>query len=351
MTGLSHILYFSALIGAGFASVFFPHSSSTPVSSVSFEPFVLMESAVETPALPEKEDAFLKKELPYSCSEILLYNVNTKTVETLSLEDYVAGVLLAEMPSWYGEEALKAAAVAARTYTLYKLDSSSHTGGAQVCSDSSHCQAYYTLSDASLAWSEESGKSAEEKMRRAVSATEGEILTYDGKPILAVYHASSYLATRSSAEVFGGELPYLQSVESPHEDRNNTNVNTKSFTESEFSSILYNAGYISFPTQDYSVSDVWEGDRCLGLRVVTDIGETLISSARTRSLFSLKSATFTLNGYEFETYGYGHGVGMSQNGANILSQNGKSYEEILSHYYKGSELSILKKVNRDTNKR
>ncbi len=342
MTGLSHALLFTALLGASFVSVLFPNSPKKEIKA--YEPIQLeiFEKADETPPLEEKGPDVKKESLPYSAEAITLYLTKEKSVKTLNLEEYVVGVLLAEMPSWYDTEALKAASVATRTYTLYKMNGSPHEGGANVCDNPSHCQAYYSLPDAVLAWSEKSAVDAEEKIREAVVETSGEILVWEGEPILALYHASSYLKTRSSAEVFGGEVPYLKSVDVAHENDENTTRGEKTFTVAETSQILYDRGYLETVTDTVSLSSVWEGNRCVGMKV----NSLLVPALEVREMFGLKSANFKIeekgSSFVFDTYGYGHGVGMSQNGANVLAKRGFSYEEILLCYYQGVSLAILK---------
>ncbi len=346
MTGLSHALLFSVLLSTSFVSVFFPTPKNTPVKEDLSDNLEIVEKAEECAPIEEVIPTPEKIYLNYSSDSVTVYNKKESKIETLPLEEYLVGVLLAEVPSWYDTEALKACAVASRTYTLYKKNASAHANGADVCTDSSHCQAYYSLSDAVSAWSEKSAVSAEEKIREALRETSGEILTYDNSPILAVYHASSYLSTRSSKEVFGTDVEYLQSVSVLHENENNTNRSTKDFTKNEMAQILFDNGYLGRLNENFELSDVWEGNKCIGIEIAADTVTRTVSALKVRSLFSLKSSNFKISesdtGYSFDVYGFGHGVGLSQNGANVLAENGFSYAEILSLYYKGSILSILK---------
>jgi stage II sporulation protein D len=255
-------------------------------------------------------------------------------VESLPLDEYLAGVVAAEMPALFDEEALKAQAVAARTYTMKKIAAEpvAEHNGAAVCANPSHCKAYAPLSETAAGWNSEAEKYTE-KILRAVAQTDGEILLYDGEPILAVYHASSYLQTRPSSEVFGGDRAYLVSVSVPFEDDESTKLQEKRVPRSLLYSTLEAVG---------EVDAVWDGSRCVGLRV----GDKTFASSDIRSLFGLASASFEVSedgeDYVFKTYGHGHGVGLSQSGADILAQRGWSYFEILFHYYKNTSLAILK---------
>ena len=137
------------------------------------------------------------------------------TVREMTMEDYLFGVTAAEMPASFAEEALKAQAVAARTYTLYKLISGGNHGDtADICTDSTCCQAYIAPESARANWGE-NAESYTEKIRTAVAATDGEAILYGGVPILAVFHASSAGLTRAAGQVWQNELPYLKPVDSP----------------------------------------------------------------------------------------------------------------------------------------
>ena len=137
------------------------------------------------------------------------------TVRDMTMEDYLMGVTAAEMPASFAEEALKAQAVAARTYTLYKLISGGNHGDtADICTDSTCCQAYISQEAARSSWGEQAD-ALEEKIRTAVTDTDGEAILYGGVPILAVFHSSSAGLTRAAGQVWQNDLPYLQPVDSP----------------------------------------------------------------------------------------------------------------------------------------
>ena len=140
------------------------------------------------------------------------YHDRQQTLRVLTMEDYLMGVTAAEMPASVAEEALKAQAVAARTYTLYKLISGGNHGDtADICTDSTCCQAYISQEAARSSWGEQAD-ALEEKIRTAVTDTDGEAILYGGVPILAVFHSSSAGLTRAAGQVWQNDLPYLQPV-------------------------------------------------------------------------------------------------------------------------------------------
>ena len=148
-------------------------------------------------------------------SQTVLKVKNGDTVEEMDLGTYLVGVVRAEMPASFEEEALKAQAVAARTYTIYKIQTGGNHGEeANICTDSTCCQAYISEDRARANW----GKDAdayEKKVENAVTSTDGETILYGGVPILAVFHSSSAGLTRAAGQVWLNDLPYLQAVDSP----------------------------------------------------------------------------------------------------------------------------------------
>lgn len=261
-------------------------------------------------------------------------------VKKMSMGEYLQGVVRAEMPASFQEEALCAQAVTARTYTLYKIATGSNHGtAADVCTDHTCCQAYLNKAAAQRNW----GKNAavyEQKIENAVAATDGETILYQDSPILAVFHSSSAGKTKGSGEVWTKDLPYLKSVSSPEKGKEIPNYYSRVvFTAEEFRKKIMAA----YPKANLSKKpDSWitnlqttEGHN---VKSVT-IGGVQISGARARALFGLRSATFDPEVKDgkiiFYVTGYGHGVGMSQYGANELAKEGKNWREIISHYYTG----------------
>ncbi|MGM9594340.1 MAG: stage II sporulation protein D [Candidatus Onthomonas sp.] len=267
------------------------------------------------------------------------------TVEAMELEDYLWGVLAAEMPASFQDEALKAQAVAARTYTLYHLahPKEAHPD-ADVCTDYSCCQAWISREDRLAQWPEEDQQTYADRITAALEATQDQVLTWEGEPILAVFHASSAGKTRSAQAVWGRSVPYLVSVDSPEGEEDAPNYySVVSLTAQEFSDLFLAA----YPAADLSGScESWFGTPETddsGAPASFTVGGVTVTAQELRSLCGLRSATFEVECAEdkvtFYVTGYGHGVGMSQYGANVLAEQGADYAGILAHYYPGTELT------------
>ena len=260
------------------------------------------------------------------------------TVTEMSFSDYLQGVLRAEMPASFQEDALRAQAVAARTYTYYKMQNGGNHGDtADICTDHSCCQAFLGKDRAADNW----GKNAERyeaKIENAVSATDGQVMLYGGAPILAVFHSSSAGETWNSGEVWAQDLPYLQSVSSPEGEGVPNYYSTVELTEAEFREKFLAArpeADLSGPASGWIRDPVMDG---VHVESVT-IGGVSVSGPSVRSIFGLRSASFTAEAGDgkitFYVTGYGHGVGLSQYGANAMAEAGSTWREILEHYYTG----------------
>ncbi|MDO4567330.1 MAG: stage II sporulation protein D [Clostridia bacterium] len=268
------------------------------------------------------------------------------TVRTIDLEDYIVGVVAGEMPASFELEALKAQAVAARTYAAQRLESLGGSPCSQhcdLCSDSGCCQAYRTDSQLRASWDDYAAKLA--KVRLAVSSTAGLIATYDSMPIDALYHSSSGGRTEYSQNVFAAALPYLVSVDSPDLGAND-GTDERVFSEEEFAAALNAAFPAAALTPDELETQVEIVSRFDSGRVEQiRIGGTAITGRQFRAALELNSANFTLeiSGAKVlvRTVGFGHGVGMSQYGANAMAAAGHSYDEILRHYYTGIALESI----------
>ncbi|MDO4562588.1 MAG: stage II sporulation protein D [Clostridia bacterium] len=263
---------------------------------------------------------------------------DTNETREVNLEEYLVGVVCAEMPASFETEALRAQAVAARTYCVKKrADNSPHEGGADVCSNPSHCKAYTSRENYT------GGDENYEKIRAAVRDTAGEILVYDGEPILAAFHSSSGGRTEAAKEVWGGEYPYLVSVESAGEEADSgyRDKIEMPFTEFRDKLLLSNNAVVLNSPADISAPSFTAGGDVADIA----IGGQSFSGGEIRLIFNLKSACFTINATNetvvIETIGYGHGVGMSQYGANAMAKEGKSKVDILTHYYSGCKIKKL----------
>ena len=272
---------------------------------------------------------------------INVYNDETGKLPTMQLEDYIYHVVAGEMPARYDIEALKAQAVAARTYLIRKMpDGCSAKEGADICTNSEHCQAFSDDEKLKKNWGDNYDEYYE-KLRRAVSETSGEILTYDGKAIEAFYHASSGGQTEDVKNVYSESQPYLKSVSSSGDE----DEHTVSFTLEQFAKLLSEAAPSSGITADNADSVKVISRYDSGRVEKVQVGSAILSGKQFRKALSLRSAIFWLNFSDARvsvtTHGYGHGVGMSQMGADYLAEEGKTYEEILSHYYSGADITKI----------
>lgn len=253
---------------------------------------------------------------------ILLTLTSTKDILELELNDYIKGVVYAEMPASFNIEALKAQAVAARTYTKSKL-----IAGLTLCDDPAHCQA----------WKKPDDTDAYKKISLAVDLTGNEILTYSNEPIQACFHSSSGGQTESAKNVWGKEIPYLISVSSPNEEEITPLYREqKEFTFAEFQKLINNYEGNKIITSEnlkIKILSRTESGRVKEIK----INNIVFFGAKIRNIFNLRSTFFYVEIHNkniiFTTVGYGHGVGLSQWGAEAMALNGSSYKEILAHYY------------------
>ena len=278
---------------------------------------------------------------------IKLLHTDTDKVEEIQLDEYLYGVVSAEMPASFEEEALKAQAVVARTYTIYKIvNNDGKHGEADICDDSGCCQAWISKEDRLEKWDENKREENWNKIVDAVKSTQGKIITYEGKPINAFFHSNSGGATEAPIDVWGGSgYPYLQSVATAGEDAYSQYSSEATFSKEEFEEKIkevHSDFEIDFDEKDcIKVEEYTDGNRVKTVK----IGNLELSGVEVRTIFGLRSANFkvTINDNEikFEVTGYGHGVGMSQTGADSLAKEGQSYEDIIHHYYTDVEIEEL----------
>ena len=267
--------------------------------------------------------------------DITINLLDGSDLSQVDLEEYLVGVVLAEMPASFEMEALKAQAVAARTYALRCCSDSRRHGDHTICTNHACCQAYISPEN----YLGRYGSSADlEKVRSAVYQTAGQVLTYQGELITAAYFSCSGGTTEDAVAVWGVDVPYLQSVDSPGEESSPVYTDTVEFTPDTFC----NAMAIRLSGKP----ETWFGDVVYtdggGVSTMT-IGGVAYRGTTLRTLLGLRSTAFTVrvsNGkIIFTTSGYGHRVGMSQYGADAMAASGSTCEEILAHYYQGTELT------------
>lgn len=264
------------------------------------------------------------------------------TTEQMTLERYLTGVVRGEMPASFEMEALRAQAAAERSYVYYQLAAGRKDAhpDADFCTDHTCCSAYLSETAAREKWG---GDFApwNTRVEQAVSDTDGQVVLYNGRPILAVFHSSSAGRTAAAGDVWSGDLPYLVSVDSPEGEETVPNYySTVTFTAAEAKEKLLAA----HPELKLSgTPDRWFGaaaENGSGRVETVSVGGTDIEGTELRRIFGLRSACFTVaadsESVTFRVTGYGHGVGMSQYGANQLAREGKTWREILEWYYTGA---------------
>jgi len=277
---------------------------------------------------------------------IAVYNTLSGKLERMPLEEYIIGVVAAEMPASFELEALKAQAVAARTFALRRAGgfggSSCAHSGADVCTDSACCQSYRSAAQLKEKW----GADAQyyyERVSEAVLTTAGMAIMYNGEPIEALYHSTAGGTTEDSANVFASARPYLVSVTSPGEENAAHYKDRVSFTRTRLAELLNGAfkkAKVSAKKLETQIQVLSRFDS--GRVEYVKVGSVNVTGREFRKALDLKSANFSLtvtnDAVIIDTIGYGHGVGMSQYGANAMAKNGADYVEILMHYYTGADV-------------
>ena len=265
--------------------------------------------------------------------DVAVYRTEKDVVETIPLEEYVVGVVAGEMPANFEEEALKAQSLTARTYIIRQMmlaEPDASLKGANV-SDTVNHQVYKDEEQLKEKWGLDYKKNLG-KIRKAVYETRGQIITYDGEPITASFFSTSNGYTENAEDYWSNPLPYLKSVESPWDLESKEFLKKQTFTVEEFERKL------GIRLQGSDMGKILS--RTPGQRVEkVSIGGKEFTGREVREALGLRSTDFTWerkgNEIIVTTKGYGHGVGMSQYGANGMAKEGKTYEEIIKHYYQG----------------
>ena len=257
------------------------------------------------------------------------------TVENLDLEEYLIGVVSAEVPVSFEMEAIKAQAVAARTYALKRIQNSKESN--YDVTDDTSSQVYQSDEQLKNKWKDKY-EEYRNKIKEAVDKTNGEYLTYNDEIIYAFFFSTSNDKTENNKDVFGQDLPYLRVVDSSFDQSETSGfVVTKTFNLNEFCQKL------GISSNNIEIKD----------KVLTDSGrvknitinDKKFKGTEVRTKLSLRSTDFTIqqnnNEIKITTKGFGHGVGMSQYGANALAKQKKTYDEILKYYYQGTNIKKL----------
>lgn len=281
--------------------------------------------------------------------KVKLYRKAEDKVEEIDLEEYIMGVVASEMPASFEEEALKAQAVAARTFYMNRRNNPSKDDkekGAEVC-DTSNCQVYMSKEERMSKWSSEEKESNWNKIQKAVLDTKGQVLTYNGAVLeYPQFFAISSGKTEDAKDVLSIDVPYLKSEESKGEEIAPKYKSTVKVPINEFVNKI-NAKYkdakikINDLVSQIKIENYTEAGSVKEIK----IGNEEIKGTEFRELFNLNSTNFILNfgndGVKIDCTGYGHGVGMSQWGADVMAKNGETYDKILKHYYNGVELQTI----------
>ena len=278
---------------------------------------------------------------------IKLLHSATGKVEELNLDEYLYGVVSSEMPASYEIEALKAQAVVARTYTIYqtKKNASKHEN-ADICDNYACCQAWISKEDRFSKWNTEESESNWNKIVEAVNSTSGKIITYNGEAINAFFHSNSGGVTESSVNIWGGvDYPYLKSVETAGEEGYTQYSSQVQFSKQDLLNKIkekYQDCEIDFSQQNcIQILEYTTSGRVKTIK----FGNKEIAGTEARTILGLKSTnfSFSMDGdiVTFSVTGYGHGVGMSQTGADALAKTGSNYEDIIKHFYTDVEIAEL----------
>lgn len=275
-----------------------------------------------------------------------VYNHKTDKVMLLDSFDYVVGVVAAEVSPTYEDEALKANAVAAYTYAMRKKEyTDAHPGyaqeehkGAHVCTNYAHCKSWKSDDEQRQMWGDKYDE-YRQRIESCVREVYGEMLLYDGAPALTVFYSISAGVTAACADIWGNDVPYLQSVDSSWDENEKGFMTTVELTDAQVRELLSDCELPDSPDHWLKITERAES----GYVKTVSAGDKTFTGGEVRKLFSLRSNCFEISHadgkFTFTVKGYGHGVGMSQAGSQAMAKNGSDYREILYHYYPGTVIA------------
>jgi stage II sporulation protein D len=287
--------------------------------------------------------------------KIKVYIAEKKVLQEMYLEEYIRGVVCGEMPAEFDIEALKAQAVAARTYAVTRMKAYGGKGcernaDADICTDSAHCQEWISKEDRFKAWGAVNAQGYWDKVTKAVDETKGLILTFDAAPVMyPLYFSTSSGKTENSQDYFKNSQPYLKSVTSPNEEESPKFITKAAFSLDELVNKIYASTYKikldkSKLSTQFKILNRTEGGAVKDMQV----GSKTITGRDIREILGLNSSNFAFElgktNITFTVTGNGHGVGMSQWGANEMGKRGSKFDEILKHYYQGVEIKKIDDV-------
>lgn len=301
----------------------------------------------------EKED---KQTIEYKANQTIRVKMcKTGEIIAMDINDYLRGVVPSEMPPSYNIEALKAQAIVARTYTYRKMLENAEGADADICDNYNHCQAFYNKDKIFSIWTsrgfdDNTKTDYWDKVNEAVVSTQNQVIVYNGEYIKAFFHASSPVRTENIDQIWGGiQIPYLVSVENAEYEDYSNRSSEVFVTFSDLGKKIcenidnkFNISNINNLKENIKINSYTTSGRVKDIKVAN----LIVSAEKLRTLFGLKSTQFELcvqdDGILFKVTGYGHGIGMSQVGANYLADNGKSYVDIIKHYYTGVDVITIK---------
>lgn len=340
----------------GFVIVFFIAPAICTVTPSKTQEVIVAENdqeqegnkGTEQDSSQSQENENTNKEQQDSTSRtIKLLHSETGQVEEVNLDEYLYGVVSSEMPASFDMEALKAQAVVARTYTIYQtINNSSKHENADICDNYACCQAWISKEDRFAKWNAEEAEINWNKIVEAVNSTTGKIITYNGEPINAFFHSNSGGVTESSVNIWGGiDYPYLKSVDTAGEEGYTQYSSQVQISKQDLLNKIkekYQDCEIDFSQQNcIQILEYTTSGRVKTIK----FGNKEIAGTEARTILGLKSTnfTFSIDGdtVTFSVIGYGHGVGMSQTGADALAKSGSNYEEIIKHFYTDVEIVEL----------
>lgn len=286
---------------------------------------------------------------PFEGSEFLILDEGNGEVLRVTEREFTIGAICAEMPLTWSDEALKAQAVAAHSYALNLVQNTNPEDaslkGAYFKANPSKREGFLTKDVQHLVWGDAYADNRK-KAEAIVDSVFNEILTYENAPALACYHAISNGSTISSEAVWGRPVPYLVSVDSSLDATSEDFEKIVTLNESSVKeTLIMSFAGLKLPDDPSK----WFGETKIspeGYITEINVGGAFVNANDLRNALKLRSTAFTIKyenkAFVFTTHGYGHGVGMSQYGANIMAQTGKTYQEILAHYYPNAVLTNIK---------
>ncbi|MGL5084599.1 MAG: stage II sporulation protein D [Clostridium sp.] len=314
-------------------------------------PIIAIRASSKEEPTPEVEESSKVKDLSIELdgkSTVKVFITSENIIKEVDLEEYVASVVSSEMPASFDLEALKAQSIAARTYVAAKKNRPCDKAvGIDVC-DTVHCQVYMTKESRLSQWKSAEAQGNWNKIEEATKGTVGKVLSYDNELVMyPQFFSTSSGKTEKAVDVFSSDVPYLVSTDSGGEEIAPKFKSDKPINIDEF----INTVNTNYPKAGLTKDNIKSNIEILsrsdsgGVKEIR-LGSEKVKGTEFRMLLKLNSTNFEFtvgeNEVQFNCKGYGHGVGMSQWGANVMGKSGKSYDDILKHYYTGVNIVDLK---------